>query len=149
MRVLHWRRAAATVWSAVLLATGAVVVPAEAAAPAAECYTRNGYPAQAGTTDIGGRPPKYKFTNSPYIGGLYESCSNNITVYYGGYSTNTTYYLLNWNSDRTDWTSQRLRAGAHMQWTLDAPGRGYNFLVRACNDTRCTTWSPMIFVNAA
>ncbi|MER5928673.1 hypothetical protein [Streptomyces sp. NPDC002054] len=150
MSMLNLRRAAATVSSAVLLTTGAVVVPAaaEAAAPAAQCYNRNGFPPQKSGNNIGGTPPKYEYSNSPYIGGRYESCGNTITVYYGGYTTNTTHYLLNWNSDRNAWTSQRLKAGERMKWTLNAPGNDYNFQVRACNNTNCTTWSPMLYVNA-
>ncbi|TDU73645.1 hypothetical protein [Streptomyces sp. KS 21] len=150
MPVLNWRRAATAVSSAVLLATGIMAVPAASAeaAPARDCYSRNGFPTKGGN-NIGDTPPRYKFSNSPYIGARYDSCENAITVYFGGTSrTDTTHYTMHWSGDAGGWHDQKMHNGAHRMWTIEAPGNDYNFLVQACNGNACTRWSPQIYVNA-
>lgn len=151
MRVLKWRRTAATLSSAVLLATGVLMAPAVATdtAPVAKgCYTRDGFPPQKSGNNIGGTPNRYEYNNSPYIGGRYESCGNVIKLYYGGYTTNLTHYRVRWQHDNDSWQVSRQSPGERRVWTLDAPGNDYNFMVQACNGNSCTSWSPQLYVNA-
>lgn len=153
MRALKWRRAAVALSSGVVLASGLLVAPVAAAAPdtvpaAKGCYTRDGEPPQKSGTDIGGTPPRYEYSNSPYIGGRYDSCNNQIKLYYGGYTTNLTHYNVRWQHDNTDWRISKQSPGERRVWTLDAPGNDYNFMVQACNGNSCTRWSPQLYVNA-
>ena len=148
MSVLMRRRAVTAVSAAVLLATGALVAPATGAqaAPAAGCYTRDGFPPKGGT-NTGGTPPRYKFSDSPYVGATYESCENVIKLYFGGYSS-AEHYRITWQADTGDWQVTRGNPGARKVWTLQAPGYDYNFRVQACNGSACTRSSPLLYVNA-
>ncbi|MCB5180193.1 hypothetical protein [Streptomyces antimicrobicus] len=150
MSVLARRRAVTALASALVLATGILTGPAAQAAqsaPAAQCRTTNGFPPKGGT-NTGGTPPRYKFSNSPYIGAIYDSCDNVIKLYFGGYSANLTHYIVRMQWDTTDWQDIRMAPGPRRMWTVEAPGRDYNFLVQACNGSACTRFSPQLYVNA-
>ncbi|KUN85053.1 hypothetical protein AQJ64_12540 [Streptomyces griseoruber] len=151
-------RRAATVAASCAVAVGVMTAPGAGAAPTATegvtqgCYQRDGYP-PGGGRNIGGYPAKYKWDFTPYIGARYYSCGRYVKLYYGGYSTNTTHYNVRWAPPGGSWRQSELRAGADMVWTFDAAYGDYNFSVQACNRggtferSRCTNWSPQLYLN--
>ncbi|MDL5203792.1 hypothetical protein [Streptomyces sp. ALI-76-A] len=161
MAALMLRRTA-TVLSSCAVAAGIVMAPEAGAAPAAAptvtdavaqgCYTRDGYPPDGGR-NIGGNPPKYKWDHTPYVGARYASCGRTVRLYYGGYTNNTTHYNVRYAPPGGGWQQTELRAGAHMMWKFPAAYGDYNFSVQACNrggafqSSRCTNWSPQLYLN--
>jgi hypothetical protein len=144
----------ATVVSAVL-AAGALTAASGDAAPAAHhtlkaCIINDG-DAETGEK-FGSDPPKYEYGNSPYLGVRYNSCSDVIKVYYGGY-TDLTHYNVMSNLRR----QQELKAGPKMVWTVTpyfATGDHWErFAVQGCirgnwpNPSKCTRWSPTVWIH--
>ena len=145
----------ATVTSAVL-AAAALTAPSGEAAPATHagpqaCIINDGY----ATTGVkwGSNPPKYEYGNSPYLGAQYNSCSDVIKVYYGGY-TNLTHYnaIYGYGSGH----QAELKPGAAMVWTRTPYSSGdywERFAVQGCirgtwpNPSKCTRWSPEVWVH--
>jgi hypothetical protein len=158
MSVPKFRRAATAAASACVVAIGIMTAPEAAAAPdtapAQGCYHRDGYPPDGGR-NIGGSPPKYKWDHTPYVGARYASCGRVVTLYYGGYTSNTTHYNVRWSQPGSHgWKQGELRAGARMKWEMPAGYGDYNFTVQACNRggfgqrSNCTNWSPQLYLNA-
>ena len=99
----------------------------------------------------GANPPKYEYGNSPYVGARYNSCSDVIRVYYGGYTNLTHYNVL----DRVR-GQRELKAGANMVWTVTpyaSTDYWESFSVQGCvrgkwpNPSKCTRWSPTVWVH--
>lgn len=147
-----------TVLSSCVVAAGIMTAPTAGAASTATdevargCYTRDGHP-PGGGRNIGGYPAKYQWDHTPYVGARYHSCGRTVSFYYGGYTTSTTHYNLSYTSPGSGWRQIELRAGANMVWRFDAAYGDYNFKVQACNrggafqSSRCTNWSPQLYLN--
>ncbi|MER7780440.1 hypothetical protein ABTZ21_36550 [Streptomyces sp. NPDC096191] len=156
-------RRATTVIASCTVAIGMVLAPDADAAPGPapmaadiaatqECYERDGYP-PGGGRNLGGNPPKYNWDFTPHIGARYSSCGRFISLYYGG-ATNITHYNVRWAAPGENWKQSELRAGAKMVWKFYSVWGDYNFAVQACHrgdrfqKSRCTNWSPQIYLNA-
>ncbi|MCX5380419.1 hypothetical protein [Streptomyces sp. NBC_00091] len=162
MNVHSRRRTPALFCTALMITAGLAAAPGAAAAQAAataperQCTIRDGYPPAARNTSIGGTPTKYKYTNSPYVGGRYDSCSQTLKLYYGGYaSPRWAYYEVSYTYPTgREWDRWQGRMGENRIVTWNSPERGsWNFKVRACAQAiddaqgrNCTSWSPQLFV---
>ncbi len=135
-----------------LVATAAPVGPAAASGQS----TRTSYAAACKINDgvattgsqVGANPVRYEYGNSPYVGARYNSCTDVIKVYFGGY-TNLTHYNVIYGSRQYE-----LAAGPAKVWTVTPPSYDtwVTFSVQGCirgswpQPSRCTRWSPTLYV---
>ncbi|QTD99506.1 hypothetical protein [Streptomyces cyanogenus] len=137
------------------VATAAGQAKEPGSAPATLCTYRDAFP-PGGGTNIGGVPPRYKYTYTPYAGARFDGCTNTLKVYYGGYSNpRYAYYEISYTyPSRFGWFTWQMGMGERQVATVQGPAHGdWNFKVRACarsidEGPHCTGWSPQLFLHA-
>ena len=140
-----------------LLGVVATAAPAGLPAAAVEPSTRTSHASTCKINDgvattgspVGANPVRYEYGNSPYVGARYNSCTDVIKVYFGGY-TNLTHYNVIHGSRQYE-----LAPGPARVWTITPASWDYvvTFRAQGCvrgdwpQPSRCTRWSPTVFVN--
>lgn len=123
--------------------------PADAMLTAAGCVVRDGT-AGAGQR-VGGKPARFEYGDSPYVGTRYNSCEGTVKIYYGGY-TNITHYNVIVNGRQRE-----TRAGERLVLTVPVnPGSPVSVQAQACQlgewvivarkPSSCTRFSPPVTV---
>lgn len=146
--------------SSMLLANAMAADPAQSkaltgrsvSAPQAHssCVIREGT-ARTGVP-TGSNPTRYRYSDSPYVGARYNSCTNKIVVYYGGYApypssptSHHFYHLRLTNGDQAE-----VPQGLARTWTFIAPaGPSTGISAQQCVKVTlipagCTRWSPVV-----
>ena len=98
---------------------------------------------------VGANPVRYEYGNSPYVGARYNSCTDVIKVYFGGY-TNLTHYNVIRGARQYE-----LAPGPARVWMITPASWDYvaTFSAQGCvrgdwpQPSRCTRWSPTVSVN--
>jgi hypothetical protein len=110
-----------------------------------------------GGMNLGGRPNRFEYRDSPYLGMRYDHCRLELRFHLGGY-TGITHYNLRWYTSRPDDVHQiEVAAGPAKLYTLragDLYGARVWANVQACRrggflqPSSCTRWSPTVSVAA-
>ncbi|WP_327582468.1 hypothetical protein OHA25_41990 [Nonomuraea sp. NBC_00507] len=151
-RMLAGAAMASSLMAAGLLSASATQAGAtttvQAAVTAQNCDIRDGTSRTGYRT--GSNPTRYEYNDTPYLGARYNSCTNNVTLYYGGYGDAPGYYY----NLRTGAGAQReVKAGVARKFTFAAPAGSYvDVMVQLCRrgipgqKSSCTRWSPVVRV---
>ncbi|MBF8191290.1 hypothetical protein ITP53_37440 [Nonomuraea sp. K274] len=132
-----------------LMVAGLVAATAAPSA-AAGCVIRDGVSSTG--TETGRNPTRFEYTDSPYLGARYNSCTDKVVLYYGGY-TNT---AAGWhyNVRFTTGGQRELSPGSSRKWTFNNPGgTSLSAVVQLCKKggfaqrSSCTRWSPTVRVS--
>jgi hypothetical protein len=140
---------------AAVLTAGSITLPSAAATP--QLPSRH-CPVAAVSYDgsrIQGNPPRYRYSNSPYLGAVSDQCSKTVTLYYGNYTSNV--YNIRWSDSSGNAKQIEVpnRGGPRqktMSWSRFSEESKYYFTVQACNkgglftSSSCTAWSPTLGV---
>ncbi|WP_188187758.1 hypothetical protein [Nonomuraea sp. SYSU D8015] len=129
-------------------ATSAGAVTTAQASTADPCVIRDGTSSKG--YRVGSNPTRYTYDDTPYLGARYNSCTNKVTLYYGGYSAAPGYYYNLRTGAGAQWEVQ---PGSARKYTMRAPGGTYmTAMVQLCrrgellHRSTCTRWSPQVRV---
>jgi hypothetical protein len=66
-----------------IMAAGSILLAVSATDAQADCIIRDGTSSTGVAT--GSNPTRWKYSDTPYIGARYNSCTNKVSFHYGGY----------------------------------------------------------------